>query len=43
MKTSPFVWSGRILSGLVVSFVADDALLKLSGRPDLLRAVRGRA
>jgi len=38
MKTSPFVWSGRLLSGLVVSFVAADALLKLTGRPDLLRA-----
>jgi len=38
MRPSPFVWSGRILSGLVVSFVAADALLKLSGRPDLLRA-----
>lgn len=38
MKPSPFVWSGRVLSGLVVGFVAADALLKLSGRPDLLRA-----
>lgn len=38
MKTSPFVWSGRVLSGLVVGFVAADGLLKLTGRPDLLRA-----
>jgi len=38
MTASPFVWSGRVLSGLVVGFVAADALLKLTGRPDLLRA-----
>ena len=31
MRPSPFVWSGRILSGLVVSFVAADALLKPGG------------
>jgi len=38
MKTSPFVWSGRVLSGVVVAFLGFDAALKLAGRPDLLQA-----
>jgi hypothetical protein len=38
MTPSPFVWCGRVLSGLVTGFVAADALLKLAGRPDLLQA-----
>jgi len=38
MKTSPFVWSGRVLSGVVVAFLGVDAALKLAGRPDLLQA-----
>jgi hypothetical protein len=38
MKTSPFIWSGRVLSGVVVAFVGLDAALKLSGRPDFLQA-----
>jgi len=38
MRTSPFVWSGRVLSGVVAAFLALDAALKLAGRPDLLEA-----
>lgn len=38
MTASPFVWCGRVLSGLVTGFVAVDAALKLAGRPDLLQA-----
>ena len=38
MKTSPFIWCGRVLSAVVVAFVALDAALKLAGRPDLLQA-----
>ena len=38
MRTSPFIWAGRGLSGLVTVFVAADALFKLGGRPDLLQA-----
>ena len=38
MTTSPFVWSGRVLSGVVVAFVGLDAALKLAGQPDLLQA-----
>ena len=38
MKTSPFVWCGRGLSGGVVAFLGLDAALKLAGRPDLLQA-----
>lgn len=38
MRTSPFVWSGRVLSGVVAGFVGLDAALKLAGRPDLLQA-----
>lgn len=38
MKTSPFVWCGRVLSGVVVAFLGLDAALKLAGRPDLLQA-----
>lgn len=38
MTASPFVWCGRVLSGLVTAFVAADAALKLGGRPDLLQA-----
>ena len=38
MKTPPFVWSGRVLSGVVAAFLGLDAALKLAGRPDLLQA-----
>jgi len=38
MTTSPFVWSGRVLSGVVAAFLGLDAALKLAGRPDLLQA-----
>lgn len=38
MTTSPFVWSGRVLSGVVAAFLGLDATLKLAGRPDLLQA-----
>ena len=38
MRPSPFVWSGRVLSGAVAAFLALDAALKLAGRPDLLQA-----
>ncbi|HYC98413.1 hypothetical protein [Brevundimonas sp.] len=38
MRTSPFVWSGRVLSGVVVAFLGLDAALKLAGRADLLQA-----
>lgn len=38
MRTSPFVWSGRVLSGVVAGFFGLDAVLKLAGRPDLLQA-----
>jgi hypothetical protein len=38
MKTSPFVWCGRVLSGVVAAFLGLDATLKLAGRPDLLQA-----
>ena len=38
MRTSPFVWSGRVLSGVVAGFLALDAALKLAGWPDLLQA-----
>lgn len=38
MRTSPFVWSGRVLSGVVAVFLGLDAALKLAGRPDLLQA-----
>lgn len=38
MTPSPFVWTGRVLSGVVAGFLAFDAALKLAGRPDLLQA-----
>lgn len=38
MRPSPFVWSGRVLSGVVAGFFGLDAVLKLAGRPDLLQA-----
>ena len=38
MTPSPFVWTGRVLSGVVVAFLGLDAALKLAGRPDLLQA-----
>ena len=38
MRTSPFIWTGRVLSGVIAAFLGLDAALKLAGRPDLLQA-----